>query len=212
MRLYHASEFERMTVKVSLRQSRKEAASMPFRRAVLPFLALSVVALLVAASLSLFIETSAAPALQETPTPEHPRWLPNRPRYALNRRRCLSALSWATRSDNDFGKWRHPDLYVQLSCTRVQSTVTWLCLRPCHTTVGEYPHPQFSASDRRNVTEQLNNTCARCPGRKVILLRIAPMKLPAHKASVRPPCALIAIPLMKSANLMTQKQVSSCKV
>jgi hypothetical protein len=32
----------------------------------------------------------------------------------------------------------------------------------CHADVGEYPHPPFSATDRRDVTLQLNVVCQRC--------------------------------------------------
>ena len=32
----------------------------------------------------------------------------------------------------------------------------------CHADVGEYPHPPFSATDRRDVTLQLNTVCQRC--------------------------------------------------
>jgi hypothetical protein len=32
----------------------------------------------------------------------------------------------------------------------------------CHTTVGNYPHPPFSAQNQRDVTLKLNEVCARC--------------------------------------------------
>ena len=32
----------------------------------------------------------------------------------------------------------------------------------CHTEVGKYPHPPFAATDRRDVTLQLNEVCSRC--------------------------------------------------
>ena len=51
----------------------------------------------------------------------------------------------------------------RLRCTRAPSMASWVM--PASNAiprVGEYPHPAFSATDRRNVTEQLNEVCARC--------------------------------------------------
>ncbi len=41
----------------------------------------------------------------------------------------------------------------------------------CHTTVGNYPHPSFSAADKRDVTLKLNNVCERCHSSKFELTK-----------------------------------------
>lgn len=40
--------------------------------------------------------------------------------------------------------------------------LTGIACAQCHTDVGEYPHPPFSAANRRDVTLQLNVVCQRC--------------------------------------------------
>jgi nitrate/TMAO reductase-like tetraheme cytochrome c subunit len=55
------------------------------------------------------------------------------------------------------------DLYVpaELHQGSIHGQLGYACVQ-CHTDVGEYPHPPFSASDLRDVTLQLNEVCARC--------------------------------------------------
>jgi len=43
----------------------------------------------------------------------------------------------------------------------VHGSMGYACVQ-CHTTVGEYPHPAFSAVDRRDVTLKLTDVCERC--------------------------------------------------
>jgi hypothetical protein len=55
------------------------------------------------------------------------------------------------------------DLYVdpQVHANSVHGSAGYACVQ-CHTNVGEYPHPIFSAADARDVTTQLNRVCQRC--------------------------------------------------
>ena len=58
------------------------------------------------------------------------------------------------------------DLFVppQEHAGSVHGEMGYACVQ-CHTTVGDYPHPKFSALDQRDVTLQLNAVCQRChPG------------------------------------------------
>jgi hypothetical protein len=55
------------------------------------------------------------------------------------------------------------DLYVRedLYHASVHGTMGYACVQ-CHTDVGEYPHPPFSAANLRDVTLKLNKSCSRC--------------------------------------------------
>lgn len=55
------------------------------------------------------------------------------------------------------------DLYVpaELHQGSVHGEMGYACVQ-CHTEVGEYPHPPFEASNRRDATLKLNSVCARC--------------------------------------------------
>jgi hypothetical protein len=55
------------------------------------------------------------------------------------------------------------DLYVdpQVHENSVHGSAGYACVQ-CHTDVGEYPHPPFSAKNARDVTIQLNPVCQRC--------------------------------------------------
>ena len=55
------------------------------------------------------------------------------------------------------------DLYVdpQAHATSIHG-LTGIACAQCHTDVGEYPHPPFTATNRRDVTLQLNAVCQRC--------------------------------------------------
>jgi len=55
------------------------------------------------------------------------------------------------------------DLYVDPleHASSIHGSQGYACVQ-CHADVGEYPHPPFSAVDRRDVTLQLNVVCQRC--------------------------------------------------
>jgi hypothetical protein len=55
------------------------------------------------------------------------------------------------------------DLYVDPleHANSIHGQQGYACVQ-CHADVGEYPHPPFSAADRRDVTLQLNVVCQRC--------------------------------------------------
>lgn len=61
------------------------------------------------------------------------------------------------------GNGEELDLYVpQLQYFgSVHGELGYACVQ-CHTTVGDYPHPEFNATDRRDVTLQLYHLCERC--------------------------------------------------
>ena len=50
-----------------------------------------------------------------------------------------------------------PDKYAE----SIHGEKGYACVQ-CHPTVGNYPHPQFSAKDRRDLALQLYETCRRC--------------------------------------------------
>lgn len=49
----------------------------------------------------------------------------------------------------------------QVHANSVHGAAGYACVQ-CHTDVGEYPHPPFSAKDARDATLQLNAVCQRC--------------------------------------------------
>jgi hypothetical protein len=55
------------------------------------------------------------------------------------------------------------DLYVdpEIHQGSVHGELGYACVQ-CHIDVGEYPHPPLQATDRRDVTLQLNQLCERC--------------------------------------------------
>jgi hypothetical protein len=55
------------------------------------------------------------------------------------------------------------DLYVPADAhaNSVHGEMGYACVQ-CHTTVGNYPHPPFSAKDSRDATLQLYDVCQRC--------------------------------------------------
>jgi len=55
------------------------------------------------------------------------------------------------------------DLYVSPDtyATSIHGQDGYACVQ-CHTNLGNYPHPTFTATDLRNVTLQLTNVCIRC--------------------------------------------------
>jgi predicted CXXCH cytochrome family protein len=59
------------------------------------------------------------------------------------------------------------ELYVDAATfyDSVHGAAGYACVQ-CHTTVGDYPHPQFSAEDRRDAELQLYNVCQRCHTRQ----------------------------------------------
>jgi hypothetical protein len=55
------------------------------------------------------------------------------------------------------------DLYIppELHQNSVHGQLGYACVQ-CHRSIGEYPHPPFTATDRRDVTLQLVDTCKYC--------------------------------------------------
>ena len=55
------------------------------------------------------------------------------------------------------------DLYVNAEHynSSIHGENGYACVQ-CHTSLGDYPHPAFSATDLRDVTLQLNTVCIRC--------------------------------------------------
>jgi hypothetical protein len=144
---------------------------MPARRATI-LLALGALALLIIASLYPLLRSAAAPDLQETPaatapassTPE-PAPTATRPptgKLSISDDVCLGCHGQPGQTMTlDNGDTLELYVPAEMHQRSIHGQLGYACVQ-CHTTVGEYPHPAFSATDRRNVTEQLNGVCARC--------------------------------------------------
>lgn len=144
---------------------------MPARRVTL-LLALGILVLLIIASVYPLLKTVAAPALQDTPAATAPVTPTPEPAPAATQpptgnlsiadEVCLGCHGQPgqnmTLQNGDI-----LELYVpaEMHQGSIHGQLGYACVQ-CHTTVGEYPHPSFSATDRRNVTEQLNEVCTRC--------------------------------------------------
>jgi len=139
---------------------------MPVRR-VFIFLTFGVLALLASISISPALRIAAAPALQETPstqvppTPE-PTAQPPTGKLSIADEVCLGCHGQPGQSltlqNGDVLELFVP---AEMHQGSIHGKLGYACVQ-CHTTVGEYPHPKFSAIDRRDATEQLNTACARC--------------------------------------------------
>ncbi len=95
----------------------------------------------------------AAPAAQEAP---------NDPNLSISDEYCLSCHGQPgqTLTLEDGSTM---ELYVnpEEHANSVHGSAGYACVQ-CHSTVGEYPHPPFTAANRRDATLQLNQVCERC--------------------------------------------------
>ncbi len=116
---------------------------------------LVMAALLLVAGLALAMPTAAAPQSQAaSPTPMSPMSIGDD--YCLG---CHGLPGQSLTLDNGDTL----DLFVDplAHAGSIHGQKGYACVQ-CHTTVGEFPHPAFSAADLRDVTLQLNQVCARC--------------------------------------------------
>lgn len=125
-------------------------------------IALGGAVILAAAGLSTFPASAArqvpgeiAPRLQ-APAPTR------QPNLSISDETCLGCHGQPGQS-LPLGDGDTLDLYVnpQDHAASVHGQLGYACAQ-CHTDVGEYPHPAFSAADRREVTLKLNAVCERC--------------------------------------------------
>lgn len=121
-------------------------------RLALMLLAFGAVALL-AGLISGAAPGSAAPPAQEaTPVPN----------LSISDETCLSCHGQPGQA-YPLGDGSLLDLYVDPleHAGSIHGSLGYACVQ-CHADVGEYPHPPFQATDRRDVTLQLNAVCQRC--------------------------------------------------
>jgi hypothetical protein len=132
-----------------------------------------IILILGAASLAWFSGVEAAPARQEppTPVPTPSQAAPSIvvPNLSLSDEYCLSCHGvpgdTLTLPNGDI-----LDLFVSVEMHQasVHGELGYACVQ-CHTEVGEYPHPPFSAVNRRDVTLQLTETCGRCHATQAVM-------------------------------------------
>jgi hypothetical protein len=104
---------------------------------------------------ALLVQETSAPVL-ETPSPLPPNF------QSISNETCLSCHSNSNltmRLDNGelLNLFISPDVYGH----SIHGDKGYACVQ-CHTTVGNYPHPAFSATDRRDVSLKLYPLCQRC--------------------------------------------------
>jgi hypothetical protein len=103
----------------------------------------------------LISNATAAPALQENPTPD--------PGLSLSDEYCLGCHGQPGQT-YQLGNGEMLDLYVppELHQNSVHGQMGYACVQ-CHRDVGEYPHPPFQAANRRDATLKLSDTtCKYC--------------------------------------------------
>jgi nitrate/TMAO reductase-like tetraheme cytochrome c subunit len=139
---------------------------MQHRKALLLILIISFI--LVLGVWSVLAPTApAAPLLQDTPTPAptEPETVPTRtpiPNLSIGNEYCLSCHGQPGQTFT-LGNGDVLDLYVppELHQNSVHGEEGIACVQ-CHADVGEYPHPEWQAADRRDATLKLNAVCQRC--------------------------------------------------
>ena len=149
---------------------------MNSRRRALTFLLAGILVLLLAGRKALpsnagGLSTSPPnPVAQGTslPTPS-----PNQDRRTVNESigtdTCLSChnnpnLTLTLENGDLFSLFVPPEIYDH----SIHGEKGYACVQ-CHTSVGNYPHPPFSATDARDVSLQLNKVCQRCHSSKFAL-------------------------------------------
>lgn len=95
-----------------------------------------------------------------TPTPLPPRASPGL--LSIGNDTCLEChgrpgLSMPLKNGEILDLYASPDEYE----ASIHGSLGYACVQ-CHTQVGEYPHPAYSAASLRQVTLELNNACQRC--------------------------------------------------
>ena len=144
---------------------------MPHRSPPAPLgalLALSLAAVLLAAVLVAGVSVSnvqAAPPAQETAPPPGSQPTPAAPAPAgelIPNEVCLGChnnpnLTMSLENGEVWGLFTPPEVYAR----SVHSDQAISCVQ-CHTTVGNYPHPPFSAQDTRHASLQLYGACQAC--------------------------------------------------
>jgi nitrate/TMAO reductase-like tetraheme cytochrome c subunit len=68
-----------------------------------------------------------------------------------------SGLTMTLQNGDSLDLYVNPDSYA----TSIHGQDGYACVQ-CHTNLGNYPHPAFTATDLRDVTLQLTNVCVRC--------------------------------------------------
>jgi hypothetical protein len=116
----------------------------------------------------LTVNTFAAPPNQANPTPQ-----PTDPAglLSIGNDVCLGChgqpgLTMPLENGDILDLYVNPDDY-NLS---IHGNQGYACVQ-CHTQVGNYPHPTFSAVDLRDVTVKLNDSCQRCHSHQYLLAK-----------------------------------------
>jgi predicted CXXCH cytochrome family protein len=108
---------------------------------------------------------AAAPVSQQTPTPETGPASPTHtplPDLSISNEYCLSCHGQPGQTMK-LANGEDADLYVpnEIYQNSIHGQLGYACVQ-CHRTVGEYPHPPFTATDQRDVTLQLYQACKYC--------------------------------------------------
>jgi len=108
-------------------------------------------------------KATATPLQQEsTPTPQAGPTASSNTQESIGNDVCLSChgkpgLEMALGNGDKLGLYVSPDEYAH----SIHGQKDYACAQ-CHTTVGNYPHPPFSATDVRDVNLKLIKVCQRC--------------------------------------------------
>lgn len=95
----------------------------------------------------------AVPLVQVTPQPEN---------LSISDEVCLECHGQPGLT-TELKNGEELDLYVpaEAHTNSVHGELGYACVQ-CHTTVGDYPHPEFITQNQREVTLRLNEACQRC--------------------------------------------------
>lgn len=131
---------------------------MVSRKPILVFIAGLLFVAILAAQSPGGLSALASPAGQTESTPE-PTAIPN---LSIADEYCLSChaqpgLSMELENGEELGLYVPPEYHNE----SVHGELGYACVQ-CHTEVGPYPHPEYTAEDRRAVTLELNQVCMRC--------------------------------------------------
>jgi hypothetical protein len=134
--------------------SRKASRTFLFLLAAVLFLALSLIALRQVAAASEVRRNGASSLLQEATATPDPLSISNQ--VCLG---CHGQPGLTMKLDNGDSL----DLYVAPEdyASSIHGQLKYACVQ-CHRTVGNYPHPAFTAADPRDFTLKMNQACAFC--------------------------------------------------